>query len=42
MDRLDTIVERLKDLAAWILSEFGIAVDERTVSRELRTAGYDV
>ncbi|WP_279625839.1 winged helix-turn-helix domain-containing protein [Labrenzia sp. OB1] len=31
---------RLKDLAAWILSEFGIAVDERTVSRELKSAGY--
>lgn len=31
---------RLKDLAAWIYAEFGIAVDERTVSRELKAAGY--
>jgi len=31
---------RLKDLAAWIMSEFGIAVGERTVSRELKNAGY--
>ena len=31
---------RLKDLVAWLLSEFGICVDERTVSRELKRAGY--
>ncbi|WP_085979595.1 IS630 family transposase [Roseibium sp. TrichSKD4] len=38
---VDAVVRwRLKDLAAWILSEFGIVVDERTVSRELKNAGY--
>lgn len=31
---------RLKDLAAWIYAEFGITLDERTVSRTLKAAGY--
>ena len=31
---------RLKDLAQWIFEEFSIALDETTVSRELRALGY--
>ena len=31
---------RLKDLVAWILAEFGVVVDEHTVSRVLKEAGY--
>ena len=31
---------RLKDLAQWILEEFGIVLDETTVGRTLKTMGY--
>ncbi len=31
---------RLKDLARWILEEFGISLDETTVSRELKALGF--
>ena len=31
---------RLKDLAGWILEEFGISLDERSVSRELKALGF--
>lgn len=31
---------RLKDLARWILEEFGISLDERSVSRELKALGF--
>ena len=31
---------RLKDLAQWIFEEFGIALDETTVSRELKALGF--
>lgn len=36
----DVVRWRLVDLAAWIYSEFGITLDERTVSRTLKAAGY--
>ena len=31
---------RLKDLARWILSTYGISLDETTVSRELKKLGF--
>ena len=31
---------RLKDLAQWIWEEFGISLDESTVSRELKALGF--
>ena len=31
---------RLKDLASWIHEEFGISMDETTVSRELKILGF--
>lgn len=31
---------RLKDLALWIFEEFGITLDETTVSRELKALGF--
>lgn len=31
---------RLKDLAQWLLEEFGVSVSESTVSRELRALGF--
>jgi len=31
---------RLCDLARWLLEEHGVAIDETTVSRELRAMGY--
>ena len=31
---------RLKDLARWLLEEFGVCLDERSVSRELKALGF--
>jgi putative transposase len=31
---------RLKDLAQWLYEEFGVALDETTVGRELRALGF--
>ena len=31
---------RLKDLARWLLEEFGVSLDERSVSRELKALGF--
>ena len=31
---------RLKDLAQWIWEEFGVSLDESTVSRELKALGF--
>ena len=31
---------RLKDLARWLLEEFGVCLDESSVSRELKALGF--
>ncbi len=36
----DVVRWRLKDLASWIHEEFGISLDETTVSRELKVLGF--
>lgn len=38
---IDGVVRwRLKDLARWLFDEFGLSVDETTVSRELKALGF--
>lgn len=41
MPAVDGVVRwRLKDLAQWIVEEFGISLDETTVGRELKAMGF--
>lgn len=39
-DRHGVVRWRLKDLAAWIFSSFGVSLDESTVGREMKRLGF--
>ena len=40
LDRHGVVRWRLKDLAAWIYTSFGISLDESTLGRTIKTLGF--